>query len=91
MELKNKRVLLTGADGFIGSHLAERLLAEGCKVRAFVYYNSFNSWGWLDTLPKETRDKFEIFELDDTFLTQCDHQSSNRGKFQMLWKVEAGP
>jgi NAD dependent epimerase/dehydratase len=64
MELKNKRVLLTGADGFIGSHLAERLLAEGCKVRAFVYYNSFNSWGWLDTLPKETRDKFEIFAGD---------------------------
>lgn len=64
MELKNKRVLLTGADGFIGSHLAERLLEEGCHVRAFVYYNSFNSWGWLDTLPKETRDKFEIFAGD---------------------------
>lgn len=64
MELKNKRVLLTGADGFIGSHLAERLLEEGCKVRAFVYYNSFNSWGWLDTLPKETRDRFEIFAGD---------------------------
>jgi NAD dependent epimerase/dehydratase len=64
MELKSKRVLLTGADGFIGSHLAERLLEEGCTVRAFVYYNSFNSWGWLDTLPKETRDRFEIFAGD---------------------------
>jgi len=64
MELKNKKVLLTGADGFIGSHLAEKLLEEGCHVRAFVYYNSFNSWGWLDTLPKETRDKFEIFSGD---------------------------
>jgi len=64
MELKNKKVLLTGADGFIGSHLAERLLEEGCHVRAFVYYNSFNSWGWLDTLPKETKDKFEIFAGD---------------------------
>jgi len=64
MILQNKRVLLTGADGFIGSHLAERLLNEGCMVRAFVYYNSFNSWGWLDTLPKETRDRFEIFSGD---------------------------
>ncbi len=64
MVLKNKRVLLTGADGFIGSHLAERLLDEGCTVRAFVYYNSFNTWGWLDTLPKETRDRFEIFSGD---------------------------
>ena len=64
MELRNKKVLLTGADGFIGSHLAERLLKEGCQVRAFVYYNSFNSWGWLDTLPKETKDKFEIFAGD---------------------------
>lgn len=64
MDLKGKKVLLTGADGFIGSHLAERLLEEGCNVRAFVYYNSFNSWGWLDTLPKATRDKFEIFAGD---------------------------
>ena len=64
MVLKNKRVLLTGADGFIGSHLAERLLEEGCTVRAFVYYNSFNTWGWLDTLPKEIRDRFEIFSGD---------------------------
>ncbi len=64
MELKGKKVLLTGADGFIGSHLAERLLVEGCVVRAFVYYNSFNSWGWLDTLPKETQAKFEIFAGD---------------------------
>jgi NAD dependent epimerase/dehydratase len=64
MELKNKNVLLTGADGFIGSHLAERLLLEGCNVRAFVFYNSFNSWGWLDSLPKEVRDKFEIFSGD---------------------------
>ncbi len=64
MELRNKNVLLTGADGFIGSHLAERLLKEGCKVRAFVYYNSFNSWGWLDTLPADVRDQFEIFSGD---------------------------
>lgn len=63
-ELKNKKVLVTGADGFIGSHLTERLVAEGCHVRAFVYYNSFNSWGWLDTLPKDVLSKVEIFAGD---------------------------
>ena len=60
----SKKVLLTGADGFIGSHLAERLLDEGFEVRAFVFYNSFNSWGWLDSLPKEKRDRLEIFSGD---------------------------
>jgi NAD dependent epimerase/dehydratase len=64
MNLKNKKVLITGADGFIGSHLTEALLEEGCKVKAFVYYNSFNSWGWLDTLPKEILAGIEIFSGD---------------------------
>jgi NAD dependent epimerase/dehydratase len=64
LELKNKKVLVTGADGFIGSHLVERLLDEGCKVKAFCYYNSFNSWGWIDTFPKEKRDQLEIFTGD---------------------------
>jgi NAD dependent epimerase/dehydratase len=64
MELRNKKVLVTGADGFIGSHLVERLLEEGCQVKAFVYYNSFNSWGWLDTLPKEKISHVEIFAGD---------------------------
>jgi NAD dependent epimerase/dehydratase len=64
MELKNKTVLVTGADGFIGSHLTQRLLEEGCKVKAFVYYNSFNSWGWIDTFPKEQKNKLEIFAGD---------------------------
>ena len=49
----SKKVLVTGADGFIGSHLVEHLLDEGNQVKAFVLYNSFNSYGWLDTLPKE--------------------------------------
>lgn len=64
MEIKNKKVLVTGADGFIGSHLVEELLKEGCKVRAFVYYNSFNSWGWLDTLSEEQVSQIEIFSGD---------------------------
>lgn len=64
MNLKNKKVLVTGADGFIGSHLVEALLAEGCRVKAFVYYNSFNSWGWLDALPKNKLKNIEVFTGD---------------------------
>ncbi len=64
MDLKNKKILVTGADGFIGSHLVEALLEEGCSVKAFVYYNSFNSWGWLDTLSRNQLDRIEIFSGD---------------------------
>ncbi|MBI2552449.1 SDR family NAD(P)-dependent oxidoreductase [Candidatus Uhrbacteria bacterium] len=64
MELKGKNVLVTGADGFIGSHLVEHLLQEGCRVRAFVFYNSFNSWGWLDTLSKEILSQVEVVAGD---------------------------
>lgn len=59
-----KTVLVTGADGFIGSHLVEKLIDEGHKVKAFVYYNSFNSWGWLDSFPKEKLSQIEIFTGD---------------------------
>lgn len=59
-----KKVLVTGADGFIGSHLTEHLMEKGYEVKAFTYYNSFNSWGWLDSLPKEKLQQIEIFQGD---------------------------
>ncbi len=59
-----KKVLVTGADGFIGSHLCELLLENGYDVRAFVYYNSFNLWGWLDSLDKNKKSKIDIFSGD---------------------------
>lgn len=64
MLLQNKKVLVTGADGFIGSHLVEELITIGAHVKAFVYYNSFNGWGWLDSLSQEQLDKIEIFAGD---------------------------
>lgn len=59
-----ENILITGADGFIGSHLVEDLVRAGKRVRAFVYYNSFNTWGWLDTLPREVRQEIDIFTGD---------------------------
>ncbi len=59
-----KRLLVTGSDGFIGSHLTEELVKAGYKVKAFVYYNSFNTWGWLDTLPKAAMEHVEVFTGD---------------------------
>jgi NAD dependent epimerase/dehydratase len=64
MNLQDKKILVTGADGFIGSFLTEELLNRGFTVRAFTFYNSFNSWGWLDHLPKEKLDKIEVFPGD---------------------------
>lgn len=61
---KAKKVLVTGADGFIGSHLVEELVQQGAQVKAFVYYNSFNSWGWLEDVPRNTMKNVEILSGD---------------------------
>ncbi len=62
--LRGKKVLVTGSDGFIGSHLVEALVKEECDIRAFVFYNSFNSWGWLDSFPQEMLDCIEVVSGD---------------------------
>ena len=58
------KILVTGADGFIGSHVVETLVKSGHEVRAFVLYNSFNSWGWLDDSDKSVRESIDVFAGD---------------------------
>ncbi|MBY0291764.1 MAG: NAD-dependent 4,6-dehydratase LegB [Alphaproteobacteria bacterium] len=64
MDLSKKKILVTGADGFIGSHLVEALIKKDCDIRAFTYYNSFNSWGWLDSFDKKTLNNIEVIAGD---------------------------
>ena len=73
------KVLVTGSDGFIGSHLVELLTREGYEVKAFVMYNSINSWGWLDSLNNDIKSEIEVVSGDirDPFVVknamqQCD-------------------
>jgi nucleoside-diphosphate-sugar epimerase len=63
-EVELSKVLVTGAGGFIGSHLVERLVAEGTQVRAFVEYDSRGSWGWLDDVAPDIRDAIEVIAGD---------------------------
>lgn len=62
--MKNKKILITGADGFIGSHLTEFLIRKGYEVRPFALYNSFNSWGWLEEVPMEIKKELDVFTGD---------------------------
>ena len=62
--LQFQKILVTGADGFIGSHLTEYLVREGYSVKAFVQYNSFNSWGWLEESPSDIKRELEVFAGD---------------------------
>ncbi|MDP1623943.1 MAG: NAD-dependent 4,6-dehydratase LegB [Bacteroidales bacterium] len=64
MDIKNKKVLVTGGAGFIGSHLTEELLEKGCDVKVFVHYNSFNRWGWIDYFPGDKKKNIEVFTGD---------------------------
>src|SRR5665213_310370 len=64
VSIEMKKLLVTGADGFIGSHLTEALARAGYDVRAFVLYNSFNSWGWLDHCDEDVKGHFEVFAGD---------------------------
>lgn len=64
MNVAGKKILVTGADGFIGSHLTEHLVNAGADVRAFVYYNSFNSWGWLDEVDDRVKNAIDVFAGD---------------------------
>lgn len=79
LNLAGGRILVTGADGFIGSHLVERLVRRGCDVRAFVQYNSLGSWGWLDESAADIRKDLDVFAGDirdphgvRTAMTGCD-------------------
>jgi len=75
MDLKNKTVLITGADGFIGSHLTEALYGEGCKIKALSQYNSFNNWGWLEDV--NCKKDIEILSGDVRDPHYCNHITKN--------------
>ena len=75
MKIEGKNVLVTGADGFIGSHLTEALLKKNCKVKALSYYNSFNYWGWLEDIP--TNKNLEVVSGDIRDTHYCKEITKN--------------
>lgn len=74
-EWNGKKVLVTGADGFIGSHLVEHLLQKGAHVRALSFYNSFNHWGWMEDIPPHAN--LEVVTGDIRDIEQCRHVTQN--------------
>lgn len=70
MDLKNKSVLITGADGFIGSHLTEMLFEKGCRITALSYYNSFNYWGWLEDVNCREQIRIVSGDVRDPFFCE---------------------
>ena len=76
MNLENKCVLVTGADGFIGSHLVERLMKKNARIKALAYYNSFNSWGWLESI--DGLDDIEVVSGDIRDSHFCEHITVRR-------------
>ena len=75
-----KKILVTGADGFIGSHLVEKLVLNDFSVKALTHYNSLNSWGWIDNLPSKIINELEIVpgDIRDSFFVNdlvrdCSH------------------
>ena len=80
--LSGKTVLVTGADGFIGSHLCESLMAGGCRIRALAQYNSFNNWGWLEGIDLGEAVEVRTGDVRDPFFCQTlvkESRSSGHG------------
>ena len=90
---KFKKILVTGADGFIGSHLVEHLMKSGNTVKAFVQYNSFNFWGWLENIPKELKSDLEVFSgdiRDSHGVKTAVVTSSNMSKMESVYSHQPG-
>ena len=83
------KALVTGADGFIGSHLVEHLIDRGLEVKAFTYYNSFNTWGWIDSFPKEMRSDIqdELITAIQYFAARMDNDKYRLSSFEQVTNI----